>query len=159
VTDNECVSKIRHFRLAKTMFLESKNIVFLGQKHSTFGSKRLHFLSRRSIKPTSWNHDFSKKRHLRVVRNGVFTRSIGIYKWMVTAERPLDDVGKGVSNVWNDPKQTLRKHYVGSTWFQIRLYLHPNETLLWTQTDFTCTKSPFCTLPCTPSPPFLPIRV
>ena len=67
---------------------------------------------------------------LRVVRNGVFTRSDGIYKWMVTAEQGVDDGGTDVSKVWNDPKQTLRKHYVGSTWVQNRLYLHPNETLL-----------------------------
>jgi len=31
-------------------------------------------------------HGFSRERHLRVVRNGVFTCSDGIYKWMVTAE-------------------------------------------------------------------------
>jgi len=69
----------------------------------------------------SKNYAFSEKRHLRVVRIGVFTRSIGIYKWMVTAERVVDDGGTGVSKVWNDPKQTLRKHYVGSAWDQIRL--------------------------------------
>jgi len=67
---------------------------------------------------------------LRVVPIGVFTRSDGIYKWMVTAERGVDDGGTGVSKVWNDPKQTLRKHYLDSTWVQIRLYLQPNETLL-----------------------------
>ena len=66
-------------------------------------------------------HGFSRERHLRVVRIGVFTRSIGIYKWMVTAERGVDDGGTGVSKVWNNPKQTLRKHYVGSTWVQNRL--------------------------------------
>jgi len=66
-------------------------------------------------------HGFSKKRHLRGVPIGVFTRSDGIYKWMVTAERDVDDCGTGVSIVWNDPKQSLRKHYVGSTWVQNRL--------------------------------------
>ena len=75
-------------------------------------------------------HGFSRERHLRGVRNGVFTRSDGIYKWMVTAEHVVDDGGTGVSKVWNDPKQSLRKHYLDSTWVQIRLYLHPNETLL-----------------------------
>ena len=94
----------------------------------------------------SKNYAFSKKRHLRVVRNGVSTRSSGIYKWKMTAERGIDDGGTGVSIVWNNPKQSLRKHYVGSTWVQIRLYLHPNETLLWTQTDFTCTKRAFWAL-------------
>ena len=83
----------------------------------------------------SKNYAFSKKRHLRVVRNGVFTRSDGIYKWMVTAERVVDDGGTGVSIAWNNPKQTLRKHYVGSTWFQIRLYLHFNKTFLGCQRD------------------------
>jgi len=48
-------------------------------------------------------HGFSKKRHLRVVRNGISTRSDGIYNWMVTAERVVDDGGTGVSKVWNDP--------------------------------------------------------
>jgi hypothetical protein len=66
-------------------------------------------------------HGFSKKRHLRGVRNGVFTRSGGIYKWKVTAKRGVDDGGTGVSKVWNDPKQSLRKHYEDSTWVQIRL--------------------------------------
>ena len=32
------------------------------------------------------------------------TRSDGIYRGKVTAERPLDDVGKDVSNVWNECK-------------------------------------------------------
>ncbi len=51
----------------------------------------------------SKNYGFSKKRHLRVVPIGIFTRSDGIYKWMVTAERGVDDGGTGVSKVWNDP--------------------------------------------------------
>ena len=78
----------------------------------------------------SKNYGFSKKRHLRVVPIGVSTRSIDIYKWKVTAGRVVDDGGTGVSKVWNDPKQTLRKHYVDSTWDQNRLYLRLNETLL-----------------------------
>ena len=102
---------------------------------------------------------FSKKRHLRGVRNGVFTRSDGIYKWMVTAERGVDDGGSGVSKVWNNPKQTLRKHYLDSTWIQNRLYLHLNETLLGSQTDFTCTKRHFGILLYTPSFPFLSISI
>ena len=32
------------------------------------------------------------------------THSAVIYRGKVTAERPLDDVGKGVSNVWNECK-------------------------------------------------------
>ena len=75
-------------------------------------------------------HGFSRERHLRVVRIGVFARSDGIYKWMVTAERVVDDGGTGVSKVWNDLKQSLRKRYEDSTWVQIRLYLHLNKTLL-----------------------------
>ena len=78
----------------------------------------------------SKNRAFSKISHLRVVRIGVFTCSSGIYKWMVTAERVVDDGGTGVRSVWNDPKQSLRKHYVDSTWVQSRLYLHLNQTLL-----------------------------
>jgi len=82
-------------------------------------------------------HGFSRERHLRVVRIGVFTRSIGIYKWMVTAEQVVDDGGTGESKVWNDPKQSLRKHYVGSTWIQIRLYLGSKQTLFVSKTDST----------------------
>ena len=52
----------------------------------------------------SKNHAFSKISHLRVVRIGVFTRSDGIYKWKVTAERVVDDGGTDVSKVWNNPK-------------------------------------------------------
>ena len=81
------------------MFLESKNIVFRAQKHRFYEAKGLK----------------------RVVLNGAFTRSDGTYKWMVTAERGVDDGGTGVRNVWNDPKQTLRKHYLDSTWVQNRL--------------------------------------
>ena len=78
-------------------------------------------------------HGFSRERHLRVVRIGVFTRSDGIYRSKVTAEQGIDDGGTGVRNVWNNPKQTLRKHYLDSTWGQNRLYLHLNETLLTSQ--------------------------
>ena len=67
--------------------------------------------------------------------------------------------GTGVSRVWNNPNQTLRKHYVGSTWFQIRLYLHPNETLLWIKTDFTCTKRHLWTFLYTPIISLLPISI
>ena len=104
-------------------------------------------------------HGFSKSRHLRVVRNGVFTRSDGIYKWMVTAERVVDNGGTGVRNVWNNPKQSLRKHYLDSTQVQNRLYLHPNETLLGSQPDFTCTKRHLWRFPNTQEFPFLPISI
>jgi hypothetical protein len=53
------------------------------------------------------HNTFSKKRLLRVVQYGVFTRYCGIYKWMVTEERGVDDGGTGVSKVWNNLKQTL----------------------------------------------------
>ena len=80
---------------------------------------------------------FSKISHLRVVPIGVFTRSDGIYRSKVTAERVVDDGGTGVSKVWNNPKQSLRKHYVGSTWVQIRLYLGSKQTILASKTDST----------------------
>ena len=78
---------------------------------------------------------------------------------MVTAERGVDDGGTGVSKVWNDPKQSLRKHYVGSTWVQNRLYLRPNQTLLWPQIDFTCTKRNLWTLLYPPIIPPLSISI
>ena len=109
----------------------SKSNKSIAQLFERFG--KICSISARKGTPQTFkskNYGFSKKRHLRVVRNGVFTRSDGIYRSKVTAERVVDDGGTGVSKVWNDPKQTLRKHYVGSTWIQIRLYLYPNETLL-----------------------------
>ena len=107
----------------------------------------------------SKNYGFSKKRHLRVVPIGVSTRSIGIYRWMVTAERGIDDGGTDVSKVWNNPNQTLRKHCVGSTWGQIRLYLHLNQTLLWIKTDFTYTKRAFWILLYPPIDNYLSISI
>jgi len=70
------------------------------------------------------------------VQTASITRSAVIYRGKVTAEQPLDDVGKDVSNVWNERKYPL---------FEFKV-------------TFTCTKRLFWTLPYTPTFPLLPIR-